>query len=65
MVMVPQVVKYEDPRGPLPQATAGDTVSPLRAVYNSSASSPIDGVASLRTPWPPPIDRYWASRRFG
>lgn len=64
MVMVPQIVEYEDPLTAAAR-TAGDTVSPLRAVYDELRVIADRRLGELENAVAAPIDRYWASRRFG
>ena len=64
MVMVPQVVEHEDPLTAAAR-TAGDTVSPLRAVYDELRVIADRRLGELENAVAAPIDRYWASRRFG
>jgi hypothetical protein len=64
MVMVPHVVEYEDPLTAAAR-TAGDTVSPLRAVYDELRVIADRRLGELGTAVTGPIDRHRASRRFG
>jgi hypothetical protein len=64
MVMVPLVVEYEDPLTAAAR-TAGDTVSPLRAVYDELRVIADRRLGEFGNAVAAPIGRHWASRRFG
>ena len=64
MVMVPQVVEYEDPLTAA-HANGGRHGEPLRAVYDELRVIADRRLGELGNAVAAPIDRHRASRRFG
>jgi hypothetical protein len=64
VVVVLQLVEYEDPLTAAAR-TAGDTVSPLREVYDELRVIADRRLGELENAVAAPTDRHWASRRSG
>jgi hypothetical protein len=64
MVVVRQLVEYEDPLTAAAR-TAGDTMTPLRAVYDELRVIADQRLGQLGNAVAAPTDRRWVSRRSG